>query len=87
MTITPQDIQAKQFHTRMRGFDMDEVDKFLETVAEEFLVVTLENKQLLEKVETMNKELANFRNKEQAFQSAILSAQRISDEMQAKSRR
>ncbi|MFO7605331.1 MAG: DivIVA domain-containing protein [Desulfurivibrionaceae bacterium] len=87
MTITPQDIQAKQFHTRMRGFDVDEVDKFLETVAEEFLVVTLENKQLLEKVETMNKELANFRNKEQAFQSAILSAQRISDEMQAKSRR
>jgi len=87
MTITPQDIQSKQFHVRMRGFDMDEVDKFLENIAEEFLIVTLENKQLLEKVETMEKELANFRNKEQAFQSAILSAQRISDEMQAKSRR
>jgi cell division initiation protein len=86
MTITPQDIQAKQFHVRMRGFDMDEVDKFLEKIAEEFLIVTMENKQLLEKIETMEKQLANFRNKEQAFQSAILSAQRISDEMQAKSR-
>lgn len=70
----------------MRGFDMDEVDKFLESVAEELLIVSLENKQLLEKVETMEKELANYRNKEQTFQSAILSAQRISDEMQAKSR-
>ncbi|MDF1577111.1 MAG: DivIVA domain-containing protein [Desulfurivibrionaceae bacterium] len=87
MTISPQDIQAKQFHTRMRGFDMDEVDKFLEKIAEEFLVVTLENKQLLDKIATMEKELANYRNKEQAFQSAILAAQRISDEMQAKSRR
>jgi cell division initiation protein len=86
MTITPQDIQAKQFHVRMRGFDMDEVDKFLEKIAEELLIVSLENKQLLEKIETMEKELANYRNKEQAFQSAILSAQRISDEMQAKSR-
>lgn len=86
MTITPQDIQSKQFHVRMRGFDMDEVDKFLEQVAEELLIVSLENKQLLEKIDTMEKELANFRNKEQAFQSAILSAQRISDEMQARSR-
>ena len=86
MTITPQDIQAKQFHVRMRGFDMDEVDKFLEKVAEELLIVSLENKQLLEKIETMEKELANYKNKEQAFQSAILSAQRISDEMQARSR-
>ncbi|MCK4837612.1 MAG: DivIVA domain-containing protein [Desulfobulbaceae bacterium] len=86
MTITPQDIQSKQFHVRMRGFDMDEVDKFLEKVAEELLVVSLENKQILEKIETMEKELANYRNKEQAFQSAILSAQRISDEMQSQSR-
>ncbi|MEN8135648.1 MAG: DivIVA domain-containing protein [Thermodesulfobacteriota bacterium] len=86
MTITPQDIQSKQFHVRMRGFDMDEVDKFLEKIAEELLIVSLENKQLLEKIEAMEKELANYRNKEQAFQSAILSAQRISDEMQAKSR-
>jgi cell division initiation protein len=86
MTITPQDIQSKQFHVRMRGFDMDEVDKFLEQVAEEFLILSLENKQLLEKVETMEKELANYRNKEQTFQSAILSAHRISDEMQSRSR-
>ena len=86
MTITPQDIQSKQFHVRMRGFDVDEVDTFLEKVAEELLIVTLENKQILERVESMEKELANFRNKEQAFQNAILSAQKISDEMQAKSR-
>jgi cell division septum initiation protein DivIVA len=65
---------------------MDEVDKFLEKVAEELLISSLENKQLLEKVEAMEKELANYKNKEQAFQSAILSAQRISDEMQARSR-
>ncbi len=86
MPITPQDIQSKQFHVRMRGFDVDEVDKFLEKIAEEFLILTLESKQVMEKVESLEKEIANFRNKEQTFQNAILSAQRISDEMQEKSR-
>jgi|GEM_PF-1141223 len=87
MTITPQDIQSKQFHVRLRGFDVDEVDKFLEKVAEEFLLLSMEHKQAMEKIASLDKEVANFRNKEQAFQNAILSAQKISDEMQGKSRR
>lgn len=87
MTITPQDIQSKQFHVRLRGFDVDEVDKFLEKISEEFLVLSLEHKQAFERIDTMEKEIANYRNKEQGFQNAILSAQRISDEMQERSRR
>jgi cell division initiation protein len=87
MTITPQDIQSKQFHVRLRGFDVDEVDKFLEKISEEILVLSLEHKQAFERIDTLEKEIANYRNKEQAFQNAILSAQRISDEMQERSRR
>ncbi len=87
MTITPQDIQSKQFHMRLRGFDVDEVDKYLEKIAEEFLILSMEHKQAMERITALDKEVANFRNKEQAFQHAILSAQKISDEMQGKSRR
>lgn len=87
MTITPQDIQSKQFHVRLRGFDVDEVDKFLEKISEEFLVLSLEHKQAFERIDTLEKEIANYRNKEQGFQNAIISAQRISDEMQERSRR
>jgi len=87
MSITPQDIQSKQFHVRLRGFDVDEVDKFLEKISEEFLVLSTEHKQAFERIETLEKEIDNYRNKEQAFQNAILSAQRISDEMQERSRR
>jgi len=87
MTITPQEIQSKQFHVRMRGFDVDEVDKFLEKIAEEFLVLSLEHKQAFERIDSLEKEIANYRNKEQAFQTAILTAQKISDEMQERSRR
>ena len=87
MTITPQEIQSKQFHVRLRGFDVDEVDKFLEKISEEFMLQGLEHKQAFERIDNLEKEIANFRNKEQAFQTAILSAHRISDEMQERSRR
>ena len=35
MRITPLDIQQKQFSTRFKGFDMEEVDSFLELIREE----------------------------------------------------
>jgi len=36
MKITPLDIQQQQFKTRFRGFDIREVDAFLEQIAETF---------------------------------------------------
>lgn len=85
MAITPQDIQSQQFHVRFRGFDVEEVDAFLERVAEEFLVLVEENKQLTAQVETLKKEIDAYHHQEKAFQSAIISAQQISEEMKAKS--
>ncbi len=85
MSLTPQDIQSKQFHTGFRGFDVEEVDAFLERVAEEFLILNLEGKQAKEKAEALEKEIAHYKKQEKSFQKAILSAQKISDEMQSKS--
>ncbi|MDA8163427.1 MAG: DivIVA domain-containing protein [Desulfobacteraceae bacterium] len=87
MTMTPQDIQSQQFHVRFRGFDVEEVDAFLERVAEELLVLIEENKQLAEQVEGLKKEIDSYHHHEKAFQSAIISAQQIAEEMKTKSRR
>lgn len=87
MTMTPQDIQSQQFHVRFRGFDVEEVDAFLERIAEEFLVMIEENKELTEQVETLKKEIDSYHHQEKSFQSAILSAQQIAEEMKIKSGR
>ena len=87
MTLTPQEIQSKQFHVRLRGFDVEEVDGFLEKIAEEFLILTLENKQAKEKLQELSKEIEGYKKQEKTFQTAILSAQKISEEMQAKARK
>ncbi|MDD5760215.1 MAG: DivIVA domain-containing protein [Desulfobulbaceae bacterium] len=86
MTLMPEDIQSKQFHVRFRGFDVEEVDGFLEQVAENFLMLLEENRTLRTKIEGMTQEIELFRQDESSFKNAIVSAQKVGDEMKRKSR-
>jgi DivIVA domain-containing protein len=60
MKITPQDIIDKEFRVKFRGFDMAEVDTFLEEVAENFFKLTEENTQLNEKVLALQEDIESF---------------------------
>lgn len=42
MKLTPLEIRQQQFHVKFRGFDPEEVDTFLEMVADEFEILLLE---------------------------------------------
>ena len=86
MTLSPQDIQSKQFHVRFRGFDVEEVDNFLEKIATSLLAVTDENDNLKSRIETLEKDMAIYQTQEKSFQSAIMAAQNIADEMKEKSK-
>ena len=57
MNITPQDIIDKEFRVKFRGFDMVEVDTFLEEVAEFFFKLNEENTRLNEKVLTLQENM------------------------------
>jgi DivIVA domain-containing protein len=57
MEITPQDIIDKEFRVKFRGFDMAEVDAFLEEVAESFFKLTEENTLLNEKIIALQQDL------------------------------
>jgi cell division initiation protein len=87
MSLTPQDIQTKQFHVRFRGFDVEEVDAFLERIAEEFLILIQENKQLKDRSETLEGDIKYYKEQEKKFQDAILSAHKIAAEMKEKSKK
>jgi cell division initiation protein len=84
--LTAQDIQSQQFHVRFRGFDVEEVDDFLERIAETVLALSEDNKRLRERLDEMERELATFQNQQKTFQNAILSAQHIAEEMQEKTK-
>jgi len=57
MKITPQDIIEKEFRVKFRGFDMAEVDSFLEEVAENLFKLTEENTVLNEKILALQQDL------------------------------
>jgi cell division initiation protein len=86
MTLSAQDIQSQQFHVRFRGFDVEEVDNFLEKIATALQAVTDENEKLNGRVETLEKDIATYQAQEKSFQSAIIAAQNIADEMKEKSK-
>ncbi len=86
MTISPQDIQSKQFHVRFRGFDVDEVDGFLEQVAEHYLMALEEKRTLTEQVETMRQEMNFLKNEEHSFKDALIAGQKVVDEMKQRGR-
>ncbi len=84
MLLTPENIQNQQFHVRFRGFDVDEVDAFLEKVAENYLVLVKENEKLKDSMAAIEGERDQIQSQERTFKNAIISAQTIADEMQAK---
>ena len=51
--LTPENIQNQQFHVRFRGFDVDEVDAFLEKVAEHYLLLSQENEKMAAELDSL----------------------------------
>ena len=80
MRITPLDIQQKQFSTRLRGFDMEEVDSFLELIREEMEELLRDNANLREEARRFEKQLKEYKNIETTLKDTLISTQQISEE-------
>lgn len=80
MRITPLDIQQKQFSTRFRGFDMEEVDSFLELVREEMEELLRDNANLREEARRYEKQLKEYKNIETTLKDTLISTQQMVEE-------
>lgn len=87
--LTPLDVRKKRgdFKKNLRGYDSQEVDTFLELVAERLEEVVMENLQLRERVEGLQKQVASQSGREQAVQEALVSAQELGSEMKGQAQR
>ncbi len=80
MRITPLDIQQKQFSTKFRGFDMEEVDSFLELIREEMEELLRENANLREEARRFEKQLKEYKNLETTLKDTLVSSQQMVEE-------
>jgi len=87
MKVTPLDIQQQQFKTRFRGFDIREVDAFLEQMAETVESLQKENQNLGDEVRRLELEIQGYRKRAETFKRALLNSQKVLDQMKDNARR
>ncbi|RZB30800.1 MAG: cell division initiation protein [Desulfobacteraceae bacterium Eth-SRB1] len=87
MKTTPLDIQQQQFKVRFRGFDVHEVDRFLEQMAESFEMLQRENEIAQEKIRRIKLESQGYKEREETFKRAMLNSQKVMDQMKTNARK
>ncbi|MBI9082436.1 MAG: DivIVA domain-containing protein [Desulfobacterales bacterium] len=87
MKLTPLDIQHQQFRVRFRGFDIQEVDAFLEQMAEAFEAMQEESARLNDTILRLQREIRGFREREDSFKRAMLNSQKVIDQMKDNARK
>jgi len=86
MKLTPLDIHHKEFRHSLRGYSEEEVDQFLDDVADEFERLFKENIDLSEKLEAAQTTLRQFQEQEQTIRNTMIAAQRSAEDIMAKAR-
>lgn len=81
MPLTPLDIHNKEFARRIRGYDEDEVNEFLDQIIKDYESVIRENKELGNQLLTMQERLDHFSNIEETLSKTIIVAQEAADEL------
>lgn len=84
--LSAKDIQSQQFHVRFRGFDVEEVDEFLEQASAAVQELNDENARLKSRLEAAERKVEAYKRQEKDSMSAIVSAQQVAEEMKGKAR-
>jgi len=87
--LTPLDVRKKRgdFAKILRGYDPQEVDTFLELVAERMEELVMENLQLRERTDGLQKQVDSQAGREQAVQEALVTAQELRRDMKSQAER
>ena len=78
---TPLDVRQAKFSTSMRGYERAEVNAFLLEAADGYEQATRENERLRQEVARLEASLSQYRELESALKGALMSAQKVSDDM------
>jgi cell division initiation protein len=86
--ISPMDIRQQQFTVKMfRGFDVQEVDTFLEDLAEDYETLLKENQLLKEQLHALEERTRGLEDRERILQETLVTTQRVTEQMKDSARR
>lgn len=87
MRITPLDIQQMVFKASFRGYDKEEVNRFLEELAQTVESLNRDNAVQREKIILLEQQLAELKRTEATLSSTLLSAQSLAEDVRRNAQR
>ncbi len=79
--LTPMDIQRQDFEVKLRGYNANEVDDFLDLVGKDYEKLYKENAELREQVKQLDKSIEQYRAMEETLQKSIVLAQTAAEDI------
>lgn len=80
--LTPLDIENKKFQKQMmNGYNVDEVDDFLDEITVDYEKMYKENTELRAEIENSKADLERYKNIEQTLQNTLVLAQKTADDI------
>ena len=81
MALTPLDIQNKSFPVKMRGYEKDEVDDFLDLIVRDYEDAVQKNRELEKALKHAEEKLEYFNELKDALNQSIIVAQDTADKV------
>ncbi|MCS6285590.1 MAG: DivIVA domain-containing protein [Nitrospira sp.] len=81
MKITPLDIQQMVFRTKLRGYDREEVNRFLEELAQTVESLNRDNAMLRERLAVMEQQVSELKRTETTLSNTLVAAQSLADDV------
>jgi cell division initiation protein len=85
--ITPVDVHNKEFRRSLWGFNEDEVDEFLDELGADYEAVIRERDALREQVDSLRRQLMQYKELEDNLQRALVVAQSTAEEVRQSARK
>lgn len=80
--LTPQEVSERAFpKASFGGYNMAQVDEFLDVLTEDYSALYSENAVLKSKMKVLVEKVEEYRSTEDAMRKALMTAQRMADEM------
>jgi cell division initiation protein len=87
MPIRPIDVRRKEFRNSLRGYDANQVDDFLDAVADEFERAYTDNSRMREEISSLRERLQQFEELEGSIRAALVHAEQAADDLRRTSTR
>ena len=85
--LTPIDLPHQQFTKMMRGYNPQEVMKFLSEISQEWEETLRDNKQLRDKVNDQREQIEKLLENEKSLKETMLTAQKMSEQLGANAKK